>query len=249
MAFDGANGLSGVSGREAELTNALILVAEDEPEIAEVIAAYLEREGFRTVRAADGRTALDLHLALKPDLVMLDVQMPRVNGWEVLAELRRRGDTPVIMLTALDQDIDKLQALRIGADDYVVKPFNAVEVAARARAVLRRAGSGGGTVLRVGPIEVDLDSHLASVITGEEPERHALPLTLTEFRILAHMARAPKRAFSRGELLDACLPGGEALERTVDTHLSKLRRKLEDAGATGFVNNVRGVGFRLADLG
>jgi len=228
--------------------NALILVAEDEPEIAEVIAAYLEREGFRTVRASDGRSALDLHLALKPDLVMLDVQMPRLDGWEVLAELRRRGDTPVIMLTALDQDIDKLQALRIGADDYVVKPFNAVEVAARARAVLRRTGGGSGATLRVGPIEVDLDSHLASVITGDAPERVSLPLTLTEFRILAHMARAPKRAFSRSELVDACLPGGEALERTVDTHLSKLRRKLEEAGAPHFVNNVRGVGFRLADI-
>jgi two-component system response regulator AdeR len=228
--------------------NALILVAEDEPEIAEVIAAYLEREGFRTVHASDGRSALDLHLALKPDLVMLDVQMPRLNGWEVLAELRRRGDTPVIMLTALDQDIDKLQALRIGADDYVVKPFNAVEVAARARAVLRRAGNSHGTILRVGAIEVDLESHMASVVTGDEAQQVVLPLTLTEFRLLAHMLRAPRRAFSRSELVDACLPGGEALDRTVDTHLSKLRRKLEEAGAHGFVNNVRGVGFRLADI-
>ena len=228
--------------------NALILVAEDEPEIAEVIAAYLEREGFRTVRAGDGRAALDIHLALKPDLVMLDVQMPRVDGWEVLAELPRRGDTPVIMLTALDQDIDKLQALRIGADDYVVKPFNAVEVAARARAVLRRAGGSGGAILRAGPIEVDLESHVASIIQSDGPEKAVLPLTLTEFRILAHMVRAPRRAFSRSELVDACLPGGEALDRTVDTHLSKLRRKLEEAGAQGYVNNVRGVGFRLADI-
>ncbi|MCW2387707.1 two-component system response regulator AdeR [Sphingobium sp. B11D3B] len=228
--------------------NALVLVAEDEPEIADVIAAYLEREGFRTVRAADGRTALELHLALKPDLVMLDVQMPRLNGWDVLAELRRRGSTPVIMLTALDQDIDKLQALRIGADDYVVKPFNALEVAARARAVLRRSGGSRGSTLRVGPIEIDMDSHLASVIIGDDPQRVSLSLTLTEFRILAHMARAPRRAFSRGELVDACLPGGDALDRTVDTHLSKLRRKLEDAGAHGFINNVRGVGFRLADI-
>ncbi|WP_041391707.1 response regulator transcription factor [Sphingobium sp. SYK-6] len=228
--------------------NALILVAEDEPEIAEVIAAYLEREGFRTVRAADGRSALELHLALKPDLVMLDVQMPRLDGWAVLAELRRRGDTPVIMLTALDQDIDKLQALRIGADDYVVKPFNAMEVAVRARAVLRRSGGGNGKTLRVGPVEVDLDSHLASVVAQENADRVTLPLTLTEFRILSHMARAPRRAFSRSELVDACLPGGEALDRTVDTHLSKLRRKLEEAGAPGLVNNVRGVGFRLADV-
>ncbi len=230
------------------MDNALILVAEDEPEIAEVISAYLEREGFRTVRASDGRTALDIHLALKPDLVMLDVQMPRMDGWEVLAELRRRGTTPVIMLTALDQDIDKLQALRIGADDYVVKPFNAVEVAARARAVLRRSAGSAGSLLRVGAITIDLESHIASVAPDSAGESVILPLTLTEFRILSHMARAPKRAFSRSELVDACLPGGEALERTVDTHLSKLRRKLEDAGAPGFVNNVRGVGFRLADL-
>lgn len=230
------------------MDNALILVAEDEPEIAEVISAYLEREGFRTVRASDGRTALDIHLALKPDLVMLDVQMPRMDGWEVLAELRRRGTTPVIMLTALDQDIDKLQALRIGADDYVVKPFNAVEVAARARAVLRRSAGSAGSLLRVGAVTIDLESHIASVAPDSAGESVILPLTLTEFRILSHMARAPKRAFSRSELVDACLPGGEALERTVDTHLSKLRRKLEDAGAPGFVNNVRGVGFRLADL-
>jgi two-component system response regulator AdeR len=228
--------------------NALILVAEDEPDIAEVISAYLEREGFRTVRAADGRAALDLHLALKPDLVILDVMMPRLDGWEVLAELRRRGSTPVIMLTALDQDIDKLQALRIGADDYVVKPFNAVEVAARARAVLRRSAGSGGMILRVGLIEIDLDSHLASVVIGGEPGRAVLPLTLTEFRLLAQMARSPRRAFSRSELVDACLPGGDALERTVDSHLSKLRRKLEQAGAAGFINNVRGVGFRLADI-
>ena len=192
--------------------------------------------------------ALDLHATLKPDLVMLDVQMPRLNGWEVLAELRRRGDTPVIMLTALDEDIDKLQALRIGADDYVVKPFNALEVAARASAVLRRARGSRGSVLRVGSVEIDMDSHLASVIAGSSLERTPLPLTLTEFRILAHMARAPRRAFSRSELVDACLPRGEALDRTVDTHLSKLRRKLEEAGAYGLVNNVRGVGFRLADL-
>ena len=227
-----------------DITNPLVLIAEDEADIADIIAAYLEREGMRTVRAADGRTALDLHGLLKPELVMLDVMMPRLDGWQVLAELRRRGDTPVIMLTALDQDLDKLQALRIGADDYVVKPFNAVEVAARARAVLRRAGTANSRVLRVGPLEVDVEGHLASVLADGEPVQ--LTLTLTEFRILAHMARAPMRVFSRGDLIDACLPGGDALERTVDSHLSKLRRKLEEAGAPGFFNNVRSVGYRLA---
>lgn len=230
-----------------DIPNPLILIAEDEAEIADIISAYLEREGMRTVRASDGRTTLDLHLALKPDLIMLDVVMPRLDGWQVLAEVRSRGSTPVIMLTALDQDIDKLQALRIGADDYVVKPFNPVEVVARARAVLRRSSGAASQVLRVGVIEVDLDSHLAAVLTEAGPVHPAL--TLTEFRLLSHMARAPMRVFSRGDLIDACLPGGDALERTVDSHLSKLRRKLEEAGARGLVNNVRGVGYRLADVG
>lgn len=227
-----------------DITHPLVLIAEDEAEIADIIAAYLEREGMRTVRAADGRTALDLHLHLKPDLVMLDVMMPKLDGWQVLAELRRRGDTPVIMLTALDKDIDKLQALRIGADDYVVKPFNAVEVAARARAVLRRAGGRREQVLRVGPLEIDLESHLVTVLTAAEPARPML--TLTEFRLLVHMAHAPMRVFARGDLIDACLPGGDALDRTVDSHLSKLRRKLEEAGAMGMITNVRSVGYRLA---
>ncbi len=228
--------------------NALVLVVEDEPEIAEVISAYLEREGLRTVKAGDGRTALELHQLIKPDLVILDVQVPRLDGWEVLAELRRRGTTPVIMLTAMDQDIDKLQALRMGADDYVVKPFNPVEVAARTRAVLRRSALANGSVVRAGPIEVDLESHVASVVGTNSAVMHPLALTLTEFRILAHMARAPRRAFSRSELVDACLPNGDALERTVDTHLSKLRRKLEEAGAPGHIHNVRGVGFRLVGI-
>lgn len=227
-----------------DIANPLVLIAEDEAEIADVIAAYLEREGMRTVRAADGRTALDHHLLLKPDLIMLDVLMPALDGWQVLAEVRRRGNTPVIMLTALDQDLNKLQGLRTGADDYVVKPFNPVEVAARVRAVLRRAADRPGQMLRIGPLEIDLESHLATVLTDNGPVRPTL--TLTEFRLLVHMANAPMRVFSRGDLIDACLAGGDALERTVDSHLSKLRRKLEEAGALGLVNNVRGVGYRLA---
>lgn len=224
--------------------SALILIAEDEPDIAAVLDAYLGREGFRTVRAADGQVALDLHQALKPDLVLLDVRMPRRDGWEVLSEIRRRGDTPVMMITALDQDVDKLQALRVGADDYVVKPFNAAEVAARAQIILRRRqGSAEARVLRAGPLEIDLESHLALVRTGDREER--LNLTLTEFRILAFMARHPMRVFSRGEIVDACLPGQDVLERTVDSHLSKLRKKLDDAGAAGVLSGVRGVGYRL----
>lgn len=225
--------------------NALAIIAEDDSEIVEILDAYMTREGFRTVRAADGKTALDLHLVLKPDLMLLDVTMPRLDGWEVLAEIRRRGDTPVIMITALDKDIDRLQGLRIGADDYIVKPFNPIEVVARAKAVLRRAGLGNAAgVLRVSRLTIDLDSYQARVEV--DAENKAVPLTLTEFRLLAHMARAPMKVFARGELVDACLPGGDALDRTVDSHVSNLRRKLELAGAPGMLSGVRGVGYRLA---
>lgn len=227
---------------------AIILVAEDDPDIADILTAYLERAGLRVVRAEDGRRTLDLHLSLKPHLVLLDVQMPKLDGWQVLAEVRHRGDTPVIMVTALDQDIDKLMGLRIGADDYVVKPFNPAEVVARVQAVLRRAAMGGGDAarrpLRCGRLRIDLDGHQAWA-EGDDGTEQALDLTLTEYRLLVHLARTPKRVFSRGELLGACLPEGEALERTVDSHLSKLRKKLEAHGVMGVPTNVRGVGYRL----
>ena len=230
---------------EADTMNALVLIAEDEPNIAEILDAYLVREGFRTVRAADGRTALELHLGLRPDLILLDVTMPRLDGWEVLAEVRRRGNTPVIMVTALDKDIDRLQGLRVGADDYVVKPFNPIEVVARAKAVLRRAGlAQAGGVVRVGDLSIDLDSYVVRVEAHGRGRQ--LQLTLTEFRILTHMARAPQKVFTRGELVDACLPGGDTLDRTVDSHVSNLRRKLEQAGLDRMMSGVRGVGYRLA---
>ena len=170
--------------------------------------------------------------------------MPLIDGWGVLSEVRRRGHTPVVVTTALDQDIDKLQALRIGADDYVVKPFNPVEVVARVKAVLRRTGGEGANgVLRVGPVEIDTTAHMVRTERGE------VALTLTEFRLLAHMARTPSRVFSRSELLDACLPGSDALDRTVDSHVSKLRRKLEQAGVPDMPEGVRGVGYRLWSRG
>lgn len=224
----------------------LVLIAEDELEIAEILQAYLGRAGLRSMHAADGRSALNMHLSMKPDLVLLDVQMPRLDGWKVLAEIRHRGETPVIMLTAMDQDIDKLMGLRFGADDYVVKPFNPAEVVARAQAVLRRSMADAGRharVLRAPPFEIDLDQHQARVqVNGVD---HDLALTLTEFRLLTHLARAPRKVCSRAELLAACLPESDALERTVDSHISKLRRKLEDLGVQGIPAGVRGVGYRL----
>lgn len=227
------------------MDNALILVAEDESAIAQILTSYLEREGFRTVTASDGEAALMHHLMLKPDLVLLDVQMPKRDGFSVLAELRQRGTTPVIMATARAEDLDKLSALRIGADDYVVKPFNPAEVVARVKAVLRRTNGGGDPlIIRYGAIEIDTSSYIVSVIRADGPM--ALDLTLTEYRLLTHMARNPRRVFTRGELVDACLPEGDALERTVDSHISNLRRKLDQAGAPALCVVVRGVGYRLA---
>lgn len=223
----------------------LVLIAEDDLEIAGILDAYFTREGFRTVHARDGQVALDLHLSLKPDIVLADITMPRLDGWELLAEIQRRGRTPVIIITALDEDIDRLQGLRIGADDYIVKPFNPIEVVARAKAVLRRTGlSRAGAMIRAGSLTIDLDSYQARI--EKDGMGVALSLTLTEFRLLAHLARTPTKAFSRSELVDACLPGSDALDRTIDSHLSKLRRKLEQAGGEGMLMSIRGVGYRLA---
>jgi two-component system, OmpR family, response regulator AdeR len=227
------------------MNNALILVAEDEPEIATILTSYLERDNFRTITASDGETALMHHQMLKPDLVLLDVQMPKRDGFSVLAEIRKRGNTPVIMATARAEDLDKLSALHVGADDYVVKPFNPMEVVARVKAVLRRSlGSmGEAAIMRVGAIEIDTVCYMVDVIQGTANRR--LDLTLTEYRILEHIAHAPRRVFSRAELVDACMPESDALERTVDSHVSNLRRKLAEAGATGYCAVVRGVGYRL----
>lgn len=225
----------------------LVLIAEDEPQIARILAGYLERDGYRMAFALDGRQALAQHLALAPDLLLLDVQMPLCDGWEVLAQVRRRGDTPVIMLTARDQDADKLAALRVGADDYIVKPFNPAEVVARVAAVLRRSrlrpAAAPPARLRCGPIEIDQESYAASVL--HDGVAIPLNLTLTEFRLLAHLARTPRRVCSRLELLEACLPEGNTLERTVDSHVSKLRKKLEEAGVANMPASLRGVGYRL----
>jgi two-component system response regulator AdeR len=150
------------------------------------------------------------------------------------------------MVTALAEDLDRLTGLRLGADDYVVKPFNPQEVVARVNAVLRRTRNGAGaTVLRFENVEVDLDAHVAFV--EKSGRRHSVPLTLSEFRILAHMIRRPTHAFDRADILDACLPDSDALARTVDTHIANLRRKLEDLGASGLFSAVRGVGYRFVE--
>lgn len=228
------------------MENSLILVVEDEPEIAQILCAYLEREGYRTVRAADGETALQHHALLSPDLVLLDVRLPKMDGFTVLGRLRQSENIPVIMITALAEDLDRLSGLRLGADDYIVKPFNPHEVVARVKAVLRRTNADQQeTVRRFGNFEVDFKSYATFVYT--EGKRVTLQLTLSEFRILAYMIRRPTHAFERSDILDACLPESEALARTVDTHISNLRRKLEELGQVGFFSAVRGIGYRFCD--
>jgi len=230
------------------MDNALILVAEDEPEIADIVTAYLERANFRTVRAGDGIVTNALFHQLKPDLVLLDIKMPKRGGNEVLLDIRRVSDTPVIMLTALDDDLDKVSALRMGADDYVLKPFNPQEVVERVKAVLRRNQStfGHSRSVNVGPLEIDINAH--AVFSRASDKKVTISLTHTEFLLIQHMSTSPQRAYSRSELVDACLPEGDALERTIDSHVSNARRKLENAGISGFLQTVRNVGYRLEPL-
>ncbi|CAA9588636.1 MAG: Phosphate regulon transcriptional regulatory protein PhoB (SphR) [uncultured Truepera sp.] len=219
----------------------LVLVVEDEPQIAEILEGYLRSSGYRTERAGDGEAALRLVRAAHPDLILLDVLLPKVGGLEVLKAVRAESTTPVIMLTARTEELDKLLALELGADDYVTKPFRPREVMARVKAVLRRSQPPGqGAPLRVGTLE--LDPLRASV----QVEGQALKLTATEFRLLHHLAGSPGRIFNRAELLEAALPESEALERVIDVHLRNLRRKLEAADASDMLQTVRGMGYRLS---
>lgn len=225
--------------------SALVLIAEDESEIANIIRVYLERARFRTVVAENGKVAIELHQALKPDIILLDISMPKVDGWKVLSTIRQRDTTPIIVITALDQDLDKLQALRTGADDYVVKPFNPMEIVARVQAVLRRSTNQYlKSMIRVGDLEIDPDNYTVKInFLGKESKY--ISLTLAEFRILLYMASNPSRVYSRSEIVDACLLGGDSVDRTVDSHISRVRKKLIDAGENNIFENVRGVGYRL----
>lgn len=225
----------------------LVLVVEDEPGITSVLTAYLEREGLRSRVAVDGHEAVRLFKQVRPDLVLLDIHLPHMDGVDVLRAIRNEGQTPVIMVTALADDVDKLLALRLGADDYVVKPFNPPEVVARVRAVLRRTQKEAQLApapIRVGPVEIDGHAHSAAVY-DEAGRPHPLPLTLTEFRLLSCLASQPRRCFSRAYLIEHCLPESDALERVIDSHLSKLRRKLQLAGQENLIETVRGIGYRL----
>lgn len=220
--------------------SALILIIEDESEIALILSRYLEAAGFRTLTARDGEQALMFSQTHRPDLMLLDMNIPRRDGFQVLSALRARNDAlPVIVVSALSEDVDKLSALRIGADDYVTKPFNPKEVVARVQAVLRRIQPSADAGRRLGNLLLDPLARRVSVDGVDAC------LTDSEYRLMAVLMGHPGRAFSRAEMLDAGLGESDALERTVDSHISHLRAKLTAIGAGPRIVNLRGFGFRL----
>jgi DNA-binding response OmpR family regulator len=222
-----------------------ILVVDDEPRIVELARDYLEHAGFRVITANDGRGALDVARHDRPDLIVLDLGLPGLDGLDVTRELRRDGSIPIVMVTARDDELDKLLGLELGADDYLTKPFSPRELVARVKAVLRRTDrpTDPSDVIRVGELQLDVP-RMRTEVAGR-----SVDLTPTEFTLLATLARQPGRIFTRSQLLDA-LHGVafESYERAIDSHIKNLRRKLEpDPRQPRFVLTVYGVGYRLAD--
>ncbi len=219
-----------------------ILVVDDEPQIVRLVRAYLEEAGYRVAIAYDGEEALYAARQEKPDLIVLDILMPRMDGLEFIRQIRREQDVPIIVLTARSEETDRIVGLEMGADDYVTKPFSPRELVARVKAVLRRTRARPSSpVLRVGPITLDRDQRLVTV--NGEP----VSLTPTEFAILEAMMQAPGRAFTRAELLEAAQGiAFESYERTIDAHIKNLRRKIEaEPSRPQHILTVRGVGYRL----
>ncbi|QGU86721.1 response regulator [Erwinia sorbitola] len=223
-----------------------ILIIEDDADAANVLEAYLRRENYNVAIAGDGITGLEMSQSWKPDLILLDIMLPGMNGSDVLAAVRRKGDIPVIMVSAMGETPDKIGALRYGADDYVVKPYNPAEVVARVHAVLRRTSgrTDQKTILSWQGLEVDMES-LTAVVRNDGENPVLLELTPTEFSLLTTLMHSQNYPFSRQQLLERCLPESEALERVVDTHVYNLRKKLENAGIVDVLHNVRGVGYRF----
>ena len=222
-----------------------VLVVDDEPQIVQLVRDYLEHGGFKVLVAADGSSALRIVSTLHPDLVILDLGLPGMDGLDVTRSLRRNGALPIIMLTARADESDKLVGLELGADDYLTKPFSPKELVARVRSVLRRseAAQSPRDLIRVGDLELNLPS-MQLTIAGRPIE-----LTQTEFQLLSTMARQPGRVFSRAQLLNAVHGVAfESYERAIDAHIKNLRRKIEpEPHNPRYLLTVFGVGYRLAD--
>ena len=218
-----------------------ILIAEDDADIRALLRLYLESEGFTVREAADGKTALDIALRESPDAALLDVMMPGMDGFQLTRALRRTSDIPVLILSAKSQDNDKILGLNLGADDYIAKPFNPMEVVARLKAQLRRAGGGPRTLLTVG--DLTLDTAAMQLTQNGRP----VPLTPTEYKILAQLMAAPGRIFTKVQLYEGI--AGEYFEsndNTMMVHISKLREKIgDDPKNPRYIITIRGLGYKI----
>jgi two-component system, OmpR family, alkaline phosphatase synthesis response regulator PhoP len=222
-----------------------ILVVEDEPQIAGIVRDYLEHAGFAVLTAGDGAAALALVRARRPDALVLDLGLPRVDGLDVIRAIRRDSRVPILILSARGDETDRVAGLELGADDYVVKPFSPRELVARVRAVLRRAEAVPLADERIVAGDLVLDLVRRRVTVGDRD----VTLTPTEFELLATLAREPGRVWTRSQLLDAVHGFSlETYERAIDGHIRNLRRKLEpDETAPRYVRTVHGVGYALAE--
>jgi len=224
------------------LSSNRILIVDDEKQIVEIVKAYLEREGYRTLVAYDGKSALSLARKEHPDLIILDLMLPEVTGWDVCRTLRAESDVPIIMLTARDDTTDKIVGLELGADDYVSKPFEPKELVSRVKAVLRRySAKPKRSLIRIGELTVDLEKRQ---VRGGDVE---IQLTTLEFDLLKAMAETPGRVYSRMQLLDKVQGEAyEGYERTIDSHIKNLRKKIEpDAEHPRYIITVYGVGYKV----
>jgi two-component system alkaline phosphatase synthesis response regulator PhoP len=227
------------------LPHELVLVVDDEQNIIDLVQMYLEQEQFAVITAQDGQTALDRIAGDAPDLIVLDLMLPEVDGWEVCKRTRARSDVPILMLTARDDDVDKIVGLELGADDYMTKPFNPRELVARVKAILRRTGgqaqpTAGGKPTRVGDLVIDPERHEAAA--NQQP----LALRAKEFDLLHALAANAGIVLSREKLLE--LAWGfdfYGQTRTVDVHVAHLRARLADAGSAVTIETVWGVGYKL----
>lgn len=222
-----------------------ILVVDDEKKIVDIVKAYLEKEGFQVIMAYDGKTALELFKSYLPDLIVLDLMLPEISGWDVCRTIRKNSEVPIIMLTARDEVADKIVGLELGADDYLAKPFNPGELVSRARAVLRRTNKAASSkaVLKVADISIDIQKR--QVYRGEIP----IELTPTEFDILRTMAENPGHVYSRMQLLDIIQGDAyEGYERTIDSHVKNLRKKIEpDPASPSYIITVYGIGYKMGE--
>jgi DNA-binding response OmpR family regulator len=222
-----------------------ILIVDDEPRIIQLACDYLERAGFSVLTAGDGKSALANARAANPDLVILDLGLPELDGLDVARALRKDSSVPIIMLTARDEETDKLVGLELGADDYVTKPFSPKELVARVRAVLRRSENAKTRAEIIRVADVMLDAPRMRVTVGER----AVDVTPTEFQLLATLAREPGRIFTRAQLLDAVRGVAfESYERAIDAHIKNIRRKIEpNPREPRYILTVYGVGYKFAD--